>query len=161
MVQLTKELLQDNFLYENGSLFWKISKPGLRAGTKAGGINSNGYSAITLNGFRYLEHRLIFLMLKGYLPSFIDHINLNRLDNRIENLREATKSQNNYNTGLRKDNKTGVKNVSWHKGNNRWVVTVRVNGHKKHIGSFADLELADLVAIEARDKYHKEFAKHE
>ncbi len=59
-----------------------------------------------------------------------------------------------------KTNKSGVKNVSWYKSLNKWVVSMRVKNTAKTIGYFDDLELAELVAIEARNKYRGEFANH-
>jgi hypothetical protein len=94
------------------------------------------------------------------LPNFIDHIDCNKSNNKIENLRVATKSQNQCNRAITLLNKSGVKNVSWSKDRKEWVVQISVNGKKKFIGRYKDLELADLVAQEARDKFHGKFARH-
>jgi hypothetical protein len=99
-------------------------------------------------------------MFHGVLPTFIDHINNNRLDNRIENLRIATDSQNNCNKGIQANNTSGSKNVKWHERIKKYEVSVQVNKQRKYIGVFEDLELADLVATMAREKYHGSFAKH-
>ncbi len=96
----------------------------------------------------------------GYLPNYIDHINNISTDNRIENLREANKSENNYNSKLRITNVSGAKNVCWNKKQKKWIVSLGVNNQIKYFGSFNDFELADLVAIEARSKYHKQFANN-
>ena len=90
----------------------------------------------------------------------LDHINGNKSDHRIENLRAATHSTNNFNKVVQSNNKLGMKNISWHHQNNKWWVQLVQN--KKKVFSFftEDLELAELVAIEARNKYHGEFANH-
>ena len=101
------------------------------------------------------------MMHYGYLPKYIDHVDGDSVNNRIENLREATNQQNAYNQKLRKNSTSGVKGVNWDKDTNKWRVRIQINGKHTHIGSFEDLMLAELVAVEARDKYHKEFARHE
>jgi hypothetical protein len=147
--------------YKNGQLFWKKStNKKVKIGAKAGGdgINSDGRKSISVNGKRYLASRVIFLHQNGYLPAMIDHINGIKTDNRIENLRPATSVQNNQNAKIRKDNKSRFKGVSFKK--NKWYVQLRINGQKRSFGYYDDIELADLVAQEARDKYHNTFAKH-
>jgi len=94
------------------------------------------------------------------MPEYVDHINNNRCDNRWSNLRGVDRAGNAMNALMRKDNKSGVKGVSWKKKNSKWVVQASINGRVRHIGLFDDLELAELVAIEAREKYHGEFANH-
>lgn len=132
----------------------------LKNGKVMGYKNSAGYLYLNVTGKTYPIHGIVFLMHYGYLPKMIDHINGDRTDNRIENLRECNLTQNNCNTKKRLDNTSGYKNVGWHKKANKWAVQIQVNGKKKHIGIFEDLELADLVAQEARNKYHKGYARH-
>jgi len=71
-----------------------------------------------------------------------DHINRNKLDNRCSNLRTATRSQNNLNSGLRSDNTSGYKGVTWDKVNNKWVAQYQRNGITKKIGRFSSVEAA-------------------
>ena len=159
---ITKELLNKIFQYKDGELYWKEKTSPyshIKIGDKAGCVNKEGYVVICVNKKIHKAHRLIFLMHHGYLPKEIDHKDTNPLNNRIENLREATTSQNGYNKNIQKNNKSGSKNVSWSKVANKWAVQIKVNGNLKHIGYFEDLELADLVAQEARDLYHGEFAR--
>jgi hypothetical protein len=80
--------------------------------------------------------------------------------NKISNLREATYQENSENYKTPKTNKSGVKNVSWYKSLNKWVVSISIRKTKKTVGYYDDLELAELVAIEARNKYRGEFANH-
>jgi len=157
--ELSQEYLKSLFDYKDGELFWKVNKGNRKIGDKAGSINSNGYSHIKIDFCLYKTHRIIFMLNHGFMPKFIDHINGNKIDNKIENLREATSSQNNQNSQLRKDNKIGIKGVSFCNVHNKWRVAINVYGKQKSIGYFKDLELVELVAIEARDKYHGKYAR--
>ena len=157
---MTPELLDNLFKYDDGFLYWK-KRPhnrGVRAivGEKAGYIDAKGYQSIQILGKAYKTHRLVFMMFNGYFPQTVDHIDGDKLNNRIENLRGATISQNCANRGAPKNSSTGIKNVSYRPRDDKFIVSV--NG--KHIGQYADLELANLVAVMAREKYHKEFAHH-
>ena len=158
---LTQELVKDLFEYRNGELYWKIARQGIKIGNKAGCVSNSGYLRTDINRKKYLNHRIIFLYHHGYLPKFLDHIDNNKINNRVENLREATSHQNNCNTKTRTDNTSGIKGVCWDKDVKKWRVQLQVNGKKTHIGIYADIELAELVVTEARNKYHGEFAKHQ
>lgn len=160
MTTITQELANSLFEYRNGHLFRKVNRRSYKAGDLVGNTEVDGYVRTTLNGKRYLIHRIIFLMQHGYMPKETDHINGNRADNRIENLREVSRSENNINRGSFKQNKSGCKNVSWHKLESKWQVQLKINKKAKHFGYFNDLELADLVATEARDKYFGRYANH-
>jgi hypothetical protein len=149
------------FTYKDGELYWQNCPKTNLNGTKAGYLNNTGYLRVKINQKGYLIHRLIYVSHHGYLPKMIDHINGNPLDNRIENLREATSYENQYNAKARKDNYSGIKGIGWNKTKKKWIVRIRINGVRKHLGAFEDLELAELVILEARDKYHKEFARNE
>lgn len=141
---------------ENTGIFTRI-----KTGEIAGFIR-NGYIIIGINQKEYRAHRLAWLYVYGYMPNkFIDHINLNKSDNRICNLRQATKSQNAMNVKLSSKNKSGYKGVSWNKEKNKWKVALKLNGIQKHFGYFSNLEFASLVAKEAINKYHKEFANYQ
>lgn len=137
-----------------GVLYWR--KTGKRAGTP----HHTGYTQIAFEGKLYNAHRLMFLLYNGWLPKVLDHIDGDRSNNKIENLRPATWSQNLQNMKLRPTNKSGCKNVSWSNAKRKWVVQLSINGRQTNLGRFDDLELADLVATEARDKYHGAFARH-
>lgn len=160
---LTQEYLQSIFDYKDGNLYWKkktSKESNICIGNKAGSKNNYGYIQVSIKNKLYKVHRIIFCMHHGYLPEFIDHINKDKSDNRIENLREATKSQNSLNTKTRINNTSTAKNVYWHKPSKKWWVTLTINEKQKSFGYYDDFELAELVAIEARDKYYGEFASH-
>ena len=154
--------LKDLFMYENGKLL--VNKPNLRSklkhGDRAGSINQGGYRFVRIQNKVYLEHRLIYTMFYGDCPKFLDHINGNKSDNRIENLRPCTTTQNQQNKKLSKVNKSGYKGVCWREEKKVWRVAIRANGKRIEIGSFRDLELAGLVADMAREKYHGNFCRH-
>jgi hypothetical protein len=157
---LTQEYVQEIFKYKDGELYWKISKGYIKAGFKAGCIDSEGYKVLTLSKKTYKAHRIIFLYHHGYLPKEIDHIDNNKSNNLINNLRAATRSNNAKNVKLRKNNTSGVKNVRWNKDRNKWEVKLLVNGKRTYFGWFDNLIEAAKVAENARNKHHKEFANH-
>lgn len=102
--------------------------------------------------------------IKG-LPSddkrMIDHINGNRLDNRRENLRIATKSQNCHNQGIQRTSTSGYKGVTWHSGRrvNKWIAQISLNGRRIYLGCFDDIHVAAHEYNKAAIKYHGEFAR--
>ena len=158
---LTKEYLCNLFEYSKGSLYRKIRTANcVYEGEKAGFTRKDGYRQIKVNQKPYLEHQIVFIMHHGYKPSIIDHINGIKTDNRIENLRKASFDENAHNAKRKSTNTSGVKNVSYSKRHKSWMVRVQANKTRKLIGLFKDLELAELVAIEARNKYHREYANH-
>lgn len=150
------------FEYRNGRLFWKEPTNPKRTpvGSVAGTVSKRGYVHIQYMNKIYKAHRLVYLMFTGQVCDLLDHVNGVLTDNRIENLRPATITQNQRNAVIRKDNSSGVKNVSWHKRVRKWGVQLSVNRIIKHFGYYDDLELASLVALEARNKYHLEFVCH-
>lgn len=152
---ITKDFLHKYFDYCNGDLIRKVFARKRYAKPK-----SSEYLCTVILGKTYKTHRLIFLYHYGYLPKQIDHIDGNKFNNNIENLRECLPCHNSQNIGIKKNNNSGLKGIAWENNRRKW--RVRVNSHGKNVysGRFKDLELAELVAIEARNKYHKEFANH-
>ena len=148
------------FEYQDGKLYWRI-KPsrGVYAGDEVGYIHGTGHRRFMYKRKCYSLHRIIWLMHYGVFPVEIDHKDTNKLNNRVENLRLAD-HKNQQNVGFRLDNTSGAKNVYWFKPRKLWTVIVTANKVRHHMGYFDDFELADLVATEARNKYHKEFANH-
>lgn len=159
---ITQQMIADCFEYKDGLLYWKgISHPNKQYLLKkpAGSIHKTGYRHITWLGKPQKAHRLIFMLHHGYMPPEVDHINGNRADNRIENLRAANRSENQCNRNILASNTSGHPGVSWHKKSKAWVVRVMKNGKSMMLGYFKDLELAGLVAAESRSLYHGKYAK--
>lgn len=155
------KILHELFDYRDGELYWKPNKGGNKVqGKRAGTMHHEGYVRTQVNGKIYGNHRLIFLMHHGYLPDEVDHIDLNKSNNKIENLRPAMIGENQRNVSIRKDNTSGAKGVYWNKSAKKWVVQVRLKGKNGYFGLYEDIEIAKKVATEARKKYHEEFANH-
>lgn len=161
MNSITKEQLLNSFEYKDGKLFWKINASRkVRIGKEVDTINKHGYVVFGINEKKMYAHRAIFFMHHGFLPKNIDHINGNKLDNRIENLREATTSQNGHNTFIRKNNTSGIKGVSWSKKLQKWHARIRVDYQRIHLGYFDNIEEAVPVLELARKKYHGQYANN-
>jgi len=157
---VNKNQVDELLEYKDGCLYWKETKGRRVAGKKVGWLSDTGYRMVGLLGKNYKEHRVIFFMHHGYFPKYVDHINGVKTDNRIENLRECSPSDNNCNRPKQRRNTSGYKNVYYHKTNKKWFVRIQYKQKNRICGYFDDLELAVLVAEEARDKFHGKFACH-
>lgn len=154
---ITQDEANKLFKYEDGRLYWKKSPAkGMKDGSRAGGLNSNGYRVVRIDNRGYREHRVIFLMFNGYMPRFIDHINMIRDDNRIENLREANRSQNGINRKMQSNNTSGYRGVAYHRG--KWVAGIQVNNKHIPLGYYYNKEDAAKAYAEASEKYHGKFS---
>jgi len=141
-----------SFNEESGDFHWKVPRQGTRKDKKAGCVGSDGYWSICIDGALYKGHRLAWLYVYGEWPSDqIDHINGNRLDNKISNLRIVTQNQNQQN---RKPNRngTGVKGVS--KIKNGFSAQIGHNGQKTYLGFFKTKEEAGAAYVKAAQKLH-------
>lgn len=159
---ITQQMVSDCFEYSDGLLYWKgVTHPNKQylLTKPAGSMHKTGYRHITWLNKPMKAHRLIFLLHHGYLPQEVDHINGDRSDNRIENLRAANRSENQCNRGALASNTSGHPGVSWHKKSKAWVVRVMKDGKQNLIGYFKDLELAGLVSEEVRVLYHGKYAR--
>ncbi len=149
---ITQEELKRNVSYdpETGIFTRKIkSAISVKIGQIAGGKHIEGYMNISINGKRYLSHRLAWLYVTGEMPDKdIDHINCNKLDNRFANLRVANRSQNMMNTQLRVNNKSGFKGVSFDKRSKKWEAYTKLNYKKISFGYFKTAEEANAVRVE-------------
>ena len=155
---MNKELLEEFFQYADGHLYWKkCTTQRVKVGSIAGTKRKDGYYRLQINKKQYLNHRIIFFMHHGYLPEYIDHINRNTSDNRIENLRPATLEQNQHNSKLPKNNTSGVKGVDWKEREGKWQVRLTVNGKTKAFGYYYDIDYAKFVSDAMRYKYHGKF----
>tara|TARA_R110000772_G_scaffold7665_2_gene25848 strand:+ start:4158 stop:4649 length:492 start_codon:yes stop_codon:yes gene_type:complete len=160
--ELSADLLHELFEYVDGTLVRKVTVgPRGKAGMTVGGSNGNGYMKVQINGKFYQNHRLIFLMHHGYLPKQVDHIDNDPLNNRIENLREASRAENSWNAGVSSTNTSGYKGVGFFKQTGRWRVRVKQHGKTHHGGLYDTAEEANEVAMALREELHGEFVRHE
>lgn len=114
-----------------------------KAGSICGTLMKNGYVVICIDGRDYKAHRLAWLYARGTWPAnYIDHINQSKSDNRLCNLREATKAQNGQNQALRRNNTSGHTGVSWSAKETRWVVYIRAEKTRRRVGAFTTLDAA-------------------
>lgn len=127
---------------------------------KIAGRNTNGYRVIAINRKAYYAHRLAWVYVTGEWPkSDIDHINLNKSDNRLCNLREASRSQNSQNTPIRARNTCGLKGVTWHKKDKKWQAQIMVGRKPMYLGSYKTPNEAHDAYVEASRLYHREFGR--
>ena len=123
---------------------------------KVAGCIRNGYVTINLLGKRYQAHRLAMIYTYGHCDSKdIDHINGIKHDNRIVNLRFATRSENKQNRlTTQPNNKSGYTGVDWHKYSNGWRATITTMRKQKHLGIFKTPEEAYAAYVEAKRQLH-------
>jgi HNH endonuclease len=151
MSELTATRLQEVLHYdpETGVFRWRISfgRWGKTlAGSIAGGPRGNGYHRIKIDGRSYSTHRLVWLWVKGEWPrDQIDHVNMDRADNRFANLREATASRNKANMRALPTNTSGAKGVYWFKRDRKWRAMATVRGRRFRVGQFDDPHVAGLM----------------
>ena len=155
---MTQDELKSILLYclITGHFTWlKTNSKKMKIGDRAGCIRIDGYRSIKINGKTYLEHRLVWLFHHGYFPSKdIDHINGDKTDNRICNLREATPAENGQNFGKFKNNTTGFTGASFHKRTGKWQAQISKNGKAIHLGLFNTPEEAHDVYLKAKANLH-------
>jgi len=160
---------QDIFInYDEGIVYRKVDKYGHKINDwrEIGYINNHGYKQFRLNGKIKLLHRFIYEKYIGrdLKPNeYTDHINRNRLDNRLINLRIVSRQQNNQNRTKNKNNISGYIGVCFHKRDNKWQVRIRHPESKKriHLGLFENKKDAGIAylnkAIEYNEKYNSKF----
>jgi hypothetical protein len=150
--KVTQGRIKELFDYQAGYLVWKThAGNGVRGGAVAGYLSTHdGYSRIMVDGTNHLAHRLVWLFHHGYFPEkCLDHINRDRADNRIENLREASHSCNLRNTGNRRNNTSGIKGVSWNAARGQWLAHITVAGKLYNLGLLEDFTEAVCLRLAA------------
>lgn len=152
-----------NYDAKTGIFIWAKQRRG--RGKKdhvAGRLHHAGYVTVAFNNCQFLAHRLAwFYVYEKWPANTLDHINMDRSDNRICNLREATMLQNLWNTASHKNNTSGFKGVYWAPAVKRWRVRIRVSGKHVDLGYFENLAVAAETYKRAAQKHRGEFARWE
>lgn len=159
---LTAEGLRQVVSYdpETGDFIAIIRRPPVEPGQPCGRIDSRGYRIVWIARRPYRAHRLAWLYMTGDWPQQeVDHKNLVKDDNRWANLRLATTAENQRNTGLRRDNTSGLKGACWIRSTGSWQSYIRVNGRQLHLGYFATKEEAHAAYVAAAREHFGEFAR--
>lgn len=156
---LSYQRLKESLHYaaDTGVFSWvKPTGNRTKAGEAAGRTpKRNGYLYIGIDGERYLAHRLAWFFVHGQMPSGdIDHINADRLDNRLSNLRCVTQQGNNQNIRhARSHSKSGVLGV--HQGRKgQWLAHITLDGRSRHLGSFKTVDAAQVAYLSAKRALH-------
>lgn len=166
---LTQEFLKSILDYDpnTGVMIWRYRSdypPAWNAkyANKQAGCPGTKSVGLNIYKYNYRIHRIIWLWMTGIWPEYdIDHINRNPLDNRWENLREATFSQNQMNRGRQSNNTSGYTGVVYSKVTKRWLARIKINGKSKHLGCFKTAELANKCRLNAEKVYFGEFASND
>lgn len=166
---LTASRVRDLLIYspEDGTFVWRERRSNVAAGSPAGSIKTAGYRGIKINERMFQASRLAWLWVHGRWPTgYIDHIDGDRANNRLSNLRDVTPTQNKYNSSPFLNSKSGIKGVTWCKQTNKWKARISIVRYKTlHIGFF--MELADAQAAyeekarELRGKFARLAHPHE
>jgi len=140
---------------ETGKIFWKLNKGSTgKAGNEAGGQNG-GYLRMKLNRKSYKAHRIAWLLTYGSWPvDQIDHINGNKNDNRLANLRNVSNRENSRNKKIYKNNTSGTLGVSFDKSKQGYVASIMINGKHKNLGVFKNKEESIAARAAANIKYN-------
>ena len=153
-------------LEKNSGLKWKASRGGQAAGSWAGYVlkgelsgKLTKYWMVKIDGKDYLASRIIYFMHHGIdpYPMQVDHEDRNSLNNNIDNLRLGNSVLQTQNRGIRSDNTSGVKGVSWNKQLSKWQAYISVGGKLKHLGLFTTIK----KAAEARNAAVREYWSEE
>ncbi len=164
MTVLTQARLRELLSYdpETGIFVWRV-KPARRiaAGSVAGCRRTvYGYVLIGVDGAIYPAHRLAWLYVHGVWPSeYTDHVNADRADNRLANLRECTPGENQSNRRRNKNNASGFKGVVFHPATGKWRACVRAGGKCFSLGLHATKEQAHAAYCDGASRHHGEFAR--
>lgn len=155
---ITAEFLRSKYEYnaDGGYFIFKTSSPGCKKGRKVGHLNQRGYISISINKVRFQAHRLIWLYVNGAFPlKSLDHINGIRHDNRIENLRECSQSENLQNQRKHTARKSsGLIGAVKKKGTSLWSSQITLMKVKRHLGYFKTEEDAHAAYVKAKRELH-------
>jgi hypothetical protein len=159
----SQEELHKLFEYKEGNLYWRIGLSNYaKNGRKAGTFSPKDYMRIQINYAKYYAHRIIWCYHFGPIADKlqIDHIDGDKTNNMIENLRLATNGQNKSNNKRAyRNSKSNILGVYWFKKTNKWAAGIRINNKRIHLGYFANQEDAIAIRKAAELQYFGEFAQ--
>lgn len=156
MSELTQERLKEVLAYDpaTGAFKWLKRRGCSAAGKEAGCVALNGYSVIRIDGVLYAAHRLAWFYANGTWPDgHVDHINRDKLDNRMPNLRVCNDLENGQNANLSKANKSGVTGVWFNSKIGKWHAQIMVNRKNLYLGRYQNKEEAIKARKSAEEKY--------
>lgn len=148
---LTQDRVKTLLTYDpdTGFLTWR------KTGKRAGAQHYSGYRNVFVDGRCYIEHRVIWLYVHGEWPAYdIDHINRQRNDNRLANLRLTSRAENCQNQPVRKTNKSGKTGVYFHRVSKKWAAVISVDKRQLHLGTFNNCDEALAARRDAETKYY-------
>lgn len=151
----------DLFEYKDGILISKVRRNNCTPGKVLGTKDAYGYLVCTVDGVSQKVHRIIYEMHHGYTPNIVDHIDGNKLNNLIENLRPASTDQNQWNRKLNANNVSGVKGVTWVKSSRKWIAQCAVSNKRHYLGLFDSIEDAKQALTKFRIEHQGEYARNE
>ena len=145
---------------QSGILTWnkKVAKK-IVVGSVAGSARKDGYSYVTIFGEKYGIHQVVYAMTHGRWANEIDHIDGNPSNNKPENLRECTRSQNNINRSVQVNNTSGRRGVYLSKRLNLWHARIKINGRYISLKYHKTIEAAHDAYEAAAKIYHGEFVR--
>ena len=158
------EVLNELLKYDKdiGTFTWKVFRSNLaKAGDVADNLMPDGYVSLCINDRQYRAHRIAYKMVYGHDPiGVMDHIDGNRANNKISNLRVATLNQNQWNSAVANHNTSGLKGVTWKKDTKKWAAQLQYNGKKIWLGVYDDKHDAHQAYMKAAAEYFGEFANN-
>jgi hypothetical protein len=154
------DFLKTVLRYDGGTgvFVWLVNRGGTaRAGTEAGNIQKMGYRYINFRGRLVGAHRLAWLYTHGVWPiGDVDHVNRDRADNRIANLRDTTRSQNMRNSIRVRTASSPLQGVCWDRQAQRWLASITSDGKQMHLGRYETAEMAHEAYVKASREIHGE-----
>jgi hypothetical protein len=157
MARLTQSRAKELFDYnpETGDITWKASNSNVvKIGQKAGSLDRLGNRIVIMaDKTIYRAHQIAFLIMQGYIPEEVDHINGDSSDNAWDNLRGVSHSENMQNRKLCSNNTTGIMGVAWNKNNNNWRVRIKHANIFHEVGSFINFLDACCARKSAENRY--------
>lgn len=162
MTTLTQTNLKHLVFYDekSGQFFYRNRFHSCLNGIEITSDFRSEYFRIKIEGMSYAAHRLAWLYMTGAFPKeTIDHIDMDKYNNRFANLREATRSQQKANARKRVDSSSKYKCVSWRPRQKKWSATICKNGKRRHLGYFETAEIAHAAYVMAAKREFGEFAR--